>query len=156
MLILIDLITSLERFHIEKFKSPVILKFKKLIKDCEFEELFKNLEIYFSSFSYDLKIDSEKYYQSLLYSLFDLAGIRAKTEENTNRGRIDLVIETESNFFIIELKLNKTAEIAIKQVKDRKYYQKYLKYNKDIYIFGINFNSEINNIDGYLTEKIER
>ena len=148
-----DLIT-----HIYKYKKEInfdfLIEIKDSIKNCQFEELFKLLEIYFSGFSYELKIDRESYYQSLLYALFDLSGTRAKTEECTNQGRIDLVIETENNFCIIELKLNKTAEIAIQQVKNRKYYQKYLKYNKDIYIFGINFNSEINNIDQYLFEKI--
>ena len=145
--------------YIYKNKNDIyfdfLIKIKNLLEKCKFEELFENLKIYFAGFQYDIKIDRESYYQSLLYALFDLASIRAKTEENTNNGRIDLIIESEKHFCIIELKLNKTAEEAINQVENRKYYQKYLKYKKDIYIFGINFNSEINNIDQYLVKKIK-
>jgi hypothetical protein len=55
--------------------------------------------------------------------------------------------------YIIEFKVD-TKEGALQQIKEKKYYEKYLSYNKDIYIVGINFDTEQKNIDIFEWEKI--
>jgi hypothetical protein len=55
---------------------------------------------------------------------------------------------------IIEFKVDKKEE-PIKQIKERKYYEKYLNENKKIYLIGINFDSEERNISKYKYEIIK-
>ncbi|WP_175419960.1 PD-(D/E)XK nuclease domain-containing protein [Marinitoga sp. 1154] len=53
---------------------------------------------------------------------------------------------------IFEIKVDKSAIDAINQIKEKKYYEKYR--GKEIYIIGININSEKRNIENYIIEKI--
>lgn len=79
----------------------------------------------------------EAYYQSILYLVFSLMGIESQAESPTNRGRIDTVVPTPDRIFIIEYKIGKGADIALKQIQDRKYYQKYEHQNKEIVLLGL-------------------
>ncbi|KLO21136.1 hypothetical protein X275_10820 [Marinitoga sp. 1197] len=48
--------------------------------------------------------------------------------------------------------MDKSAIDAINQIKEKKYYEKYS--GKEIYIIGINIDSEKRNIEDYIIEKI--
>ncbi|MFN8577999.1 MAG: AAA family ATPase [Candidatus Sericytochromatia bacterium] len=89
--------------------------------------------------------DKEKYYHTIIYLVLTLIGVRINVEVSTNIGRIDAVIETNNNFYIFEFKMN-SATKAIKQIEEKKYYEKYLLKNKPVYIVGVSFDSEIRNI----------
>jgi hypothetical protein len=71
-------------------------------------------------------------------------------EELTNLGRSDLVLEHNDKIYLFEIKLDKSAKEAIEQIKEKKYYEKYSR--KEIYIIGININSEKRNIDEYIVK----
>ena len=55
-------------------------------------------------------------------------------------------------FKVIELDSNKSS--ALKQIKDKRYYEKYLSY-KNIYLIGVEFSKNEKNILNYEWEKIE-
>ena len=67
-----------------------------------------------------------------------LLGVHIKVEVGTNIGRIDGVIETESHIYIMEFKVGKASE-ALDQIKEKKYYEKYLSTPKKIKIIGVGF-----------------
>lgn len=71
--------------------------------------------------------------------LLTLLSLEAQSEILTNKGRIDLVLETKNQIYIFELKLNKSPEIALQQIKNRKYYQRYLNQSKQIVLVGLSF-----------------
>jgi hypothetical protein len=50
------------------------------------------------------------------------------------------------SIFIIEFKVDMPDESAIYQIENKKYYDKYLSENKNIYLIGIHFDSEERNI----------
>ena len=93
----------------------------------------------------------EGYYASIIYTFLFSLGYDTTAEDVTNVGRIDLTLKTETSIFIFEFKVD-SKEDAIKQIKERKYYQKYLVENKDIYMVGINFSSVEKNISDYTWE----
>ena len=78
-----------------------------------------------------------------------------KLEEATNIGRIDAVLNADGHLYIIEFKLNKSADEAAGQIADRKYVEKYMipakREGKDIRALGINFSTAdaMRNIDSY-------
>lgn len=46
-------------------------------------------------------------------------GFYTKVEYHTNEGRIDLVLQTDQYIYIMEFKLNGTAEEALQQIKEK-------------------------------------
>jgi hypothetical protein len=59
-----------------------------------------------------------------------------------------------NNFiYILEFKVG-TGD-ALQQIKDKKYHEKYMNENKEIYIIGINFDEEDRNISKFEWEKVE-
>ena len=74
-------------------------------------------------------------------------GIKIEVEVHTNDGRIDGVIETEDKLYIIEFKLNAPATDGLDQIKEKKYYEKYLlRKDKLITLIGVSFDSKTRTI----------
>ncbi len=123
------------------------------------DEMIELMKSIFASGSYDIQLENEKYYQSLMYLIFKMCGMDIATEETTNIGRIDATMKVGSYIYIIECKLQKSAEKAINQIFDKQYAQKFLsekKNGKKIGCVGINFpyDKSIRNIESYHCEWI--
>ena len=118
------------------------------------------LKEYYESFPYDLLYkDKEKTYQLLFHAFFVASGMDAAAEEHSLRGRADNVIRTKSHIYVCELKVDGSAEDALAQIKERKYYEKYLplakKKNIKLHIVGIDFSSEERNIKDFKEEILQ-
>lgn len=96
----------------------------------------------------------EGHYCSVIYSFFNAMGLTLIPEDRTNLGQIDLTIILRDKILIIEFKMlnNNNAENALKQIKDKKYYEKYLDQNKPIYLIGMVFDGKTKNICEYAWE----
>ncbi|MBS0628237.1 MAG: PD-(D/E)XK nuclease domain-containing protein, partial [Verrucomicrobia bacterium] len=57
----------------------------------------------------------------------------------TADGSIDLVLELSKILYIVEIKFNKSAKIALDQIENKKYYQPFLQSKKPIRLLEINF-----------------
>ncbi len=91
---------------------------------------------------YSLHSTEEKFYHSLLQVLFGAAGIKAYSEQMTSHARIDMVLELPDVNYVIEVKFNETAEKALEQIEDRKYYQALAYQNKPIVLLGLAFHRQ--------------
>jgi len=98
--------------------------------------LFKQL---FVKVPYQLHTKDEKFYHTVLQTLLDAIGLRPTSEHAISHGRLDMVLEVPACIYIIEFKLNKSAESALAQIKDRKYYEAFLDRKKPILLLGIAF-----------------
>lgn len=81
----------------------------------------------------------EKSYHSMLQVLFGATGLKVYSEHLTSHGRIDMIIELPNLIYLIELKLNSSAEIALQQIEDRKYYEVLQYQHKPIVLLGLAF-----------------
>lgn len=116
------------------------------------DDFFANVKSFISSIPYDIFIDSrEGYYHTILYLLLSLSGFAISPEKETNIGRIDGVIETDSAIYIMELKIGTPGE-ALEQIKEKKYYEPYLASGKKIVLVGIGIDPSIRNITDYIQE----
>lgn len=91
----------------------------------------------------------EVYFENNLYLLFNLIGIRTYAEYHTSRGRIDLLLEMPKYIYIIELKLDGSAEMALAQIEERGYFEGFVKDNRKIVKIGVNFSRSARNIDSW-------
>ncbi|WCO03536.1 PD-(D/E)XK nuclease domain-containing protein [Psychroserpens ponticola] len=126
------------------------VKFQTLnnLKECliknDLAEFFKILQGVFASLSYDMKI-TEGYFHSHIHFLLTLLDFDIHSEVETNKGRIDSVIETKNYIHIIEFKQN-DSEIALEQILEKEYYQKYFSKNKILILVGVAVDKKQRNI----------
>jgi hypothetical protein len=103
------------------------------------DECIKLLHYFFAHVPYQLYSKEEKYYHSLLMMICIAAGIKAQSEYSTNVGRIDLIIQFPLHMYVIEIKFNNSAEQALTQIEERRYYERFIKEGKKIILLGLNF-----------------
>jgi len=115
--------------------------------------LFKQIEIGLSSFAYQVFVDAkERTYQAILLSMLYGMGFDPLSERTTNTGRIDVVLEVPKTTYILELKLNSSADKALKQIHEKEYFKPYIHKGKQIVIIGANFSSELRNVSEWKGE----
>ena len=111
------------------------------------------MRMMFSSFPYQLFTRaSEHTYQGLLLGILKGMGFEVEGEKEMNLGRIDLVLKTLKTIYLFEFKLDSTADIALKQIYQKKYSHPYRKQGKQIAIVGMNFSSKLHNISDWKGE----
>jgi len=133
---------------------------RKFLKDDNLENLKTTLTSLFASIPYNNYVKNELshyegYYATVVFTYLVSLGFECVTEDATNKGRIDLTIKLPNRIVIIEFKVD-IKEKALKQIKERKYYEKYMDDEREIFIVGICFSSEGKNITEFEWEKIKR
>ena len=70
-------------------------------------------------------------------------------EVHTPRGRVDVVLRTSTTLYLIELKLDKSADNAIEQINLKNYAERFALCGLPIVKVGINFDSEKGTIEDW-------
>jgi len=104
-------------------------------------ELQTVLQEFFNRMPYTVHVTDESKLQFVLYAIFALIGVAVDPEVTTSIGRADLVVTFPKLVYVIELKFNKTAQEALAQIQDKRYYEKYENLGKKITLLGINFDA---------------
>ena len=121
----------------------------------DLKKLRKVMEIFFAGIPYTSHKKQESTFQTIFFSIFRLLGLYVEAESATNDGRIDAVVQTKDAIFIFEFKLDNDPT-ALEQIKGKEYCKKYLLDKREIYIVGVNFDSEKGNLAGWEDEKLEK
>ena len=86
-------------------------------------------------------LDYEIHYQVLLHGAFALMGMRIYGELPTVAGRIDIALEVGGRIVIIELKVDRHAEAAVRQALAGDYPALFATRGRPVTVFGININT---------------
>lgn len=106
------------------------------------DEALQLLQTFLSTIPQCDNTDYEGHYQSLLYVIFSLLGFYVDVEVRTPRGRVDVVLRTHSTLYVIELKLDKTADTAMQQIDLKNYPERFALCGLPIVKVGISFDRE--------------
>ena len=88
------------------------------------QEAMEMLSSIFASIPYyELVFDSESAWHAGFVCMMNMLEADIIPEVPTNKGRIDCVIKSPNDVYIIEFKFNQSAEVAIQQIKENKYYE---------------------------------
>jgi len=121
--------------------------------DNELDIFFETLKIFFANIPYDISAHApEETYQAVFCAILYFIGVGVTPEVCTNEGRIDAVMETPDHVYVMEFKRDKSAAEAMAQIKEKKYYEKFIASGKKITLVGINFNSEKRTIAEWVVE----
>jgi hypothetical protein len=85
---------------------------------------------------------SEAYYHRLLFIIFSMLHNGARAQVRQALGMPDIVVVTSQYIYIIELKLDSSPEVALRQIEEKQYAVPYLQEGKKIVKLGVNFSSE--------------
>lgn len=125
----------------------------KCIRKGNLVELERILREIFSSIPYywytsgDLS-KYESYFASVMFVYFVGAGLNVTVEEATNKGRIDMVVETDDSIYLFEFKTleREPPGSGLRQIEERGYADKYLRRDKTMYLIGAEFDSKERNL----------
>ena len=113
------------------------------------EQFMKRMEAFFARQNYQIQGDAEKDFQYAMSIILQLLGERVSvfTENATAEGRIDILVEVPRFVYIIEIKINDTAEAALKQIEEKSYTRKFADDERKVYKIGVRFLTETRSIE---------
>ncbi len=115
------------------------------------------LQTFLGTVPYCNVTNHEGHYQQMLFIIFTLlTEYMVDVEVHTPKGRVDIVLLTKTDLYIIELKLNQTAEAAMNQINLKNYSQRFALSGKPITKIGVNFDSTQGNITDWAIEAYSR
>ena len=112
------------------------------VRSGDVDAFMNDMKVFFASIPYDIQLPDEKYYQTIFFLLFLMLGVYIEAEARTGNGRIDAVAACANWIYIFEFKLDKTAEIALDQIKSKEYFLKYCHSGKQIILIGASFDTQ--------------
>lgn len=94
----------------------------------------------------------EGHYQQMFYVIFSLLGYYVDVEVRTPHGRVDMVMRTATALYVVELKLDKSADVAARQIALKDYPSRFALSGLPIVRVGIGFDSEQRTIADWVIE----
>ena len=137
--------------HIRSGSSAFhIVNFVKEVRSGDIDGFMKRLQSFFSDTPYELVRDLELHYQNVLFIIFRLVGFYTQAEYHTSEGRVDLVIRTDQFIYVMEFKLDGTAEEALRQIEEKQYALPFASDSRRLFKVGVNFSNATRNIEKWL------
>ncbi len=124
--------------------------FIKEVEGGKPEAFMERLTAMFANTNYEIVGEMEKYFQNAMYLVFMMMGFYTEVERRTSRGRMDVVVQTADYIYIMELKLDGSAEEALRQIEEKNYAAPFAKDPRTLYKIGVNFSSRTRGIEKYL------
>jgi hypothetical protein len=75
-----------------------------------------------------------------------MLGFNCEIEVHSAIGSVDAVVKLQKNVFVIEAKLDKPIEEALKQIEEKKYYVPYLEKGLNVFKIGVVFGESERNV----------
>ena len=98
--------------------------------------------------------NTEGHYQQVLYIIFTLiSDYFADVEIHTPTGRVDLVLQTRTTLYLFELKLDKSADAAMKQIDLKDYAQRFALCALPTVKAAVSFDTERRTIGDWIIMK---
>jgi hypothetical protein len=130
--------------------SPFLVdEFVQDVESGNPERFMQRMKAFFADTSYQVVGNAELYFQNAMYLVFKIMGFYTQVERPTSDGRIDAIIQTANYIYVIECKLDRTADEAIKQIENNGYAEPFLMDKRKLYKIGVSFSSETRGVAEY-------
>ena len=142
--------------NVNKVESPFeIQKFVREVRSGDYDSFFRRLQSFFADTTYEVIREQELHYENVLFIVFKLVGFYTQVEYHTSKGRIDLVLQTDKFIYVIEFKLDGTAEEALQQINDKHYALPFASDRRKLFKIGVNFSAETRDIEKWIVEDLQ-
>lgn len=119
-----------------------IANFVRDVQSGNAEGFMQRVERFFDGGDYQVAGKAELYFQNTLWALFKLLGLYVDVERHTTDGRMDILVETKDYVYILELKIDQSADDALQQIEDKQYAKPFEGDGRTIYKIGASFSSQ--------------
>ena len=124
----------------------------KEVEAGDVDGFFRRLQSFLADTPYELAREQELHYQNVLFIVFKLVGLYVQAEYHTSQGRVGLLLQTPDYVYVMEFKLEGTAEEALRQIEEKGYARPFASDTRRVFRIGVNFSRETRNIERWLVE----
>lgn len=113
--------------------------------------VIRALDSVIGSIPYDhWRADTESIFHIIIFLTFQKVGVDVRTEVHNNKGRCDVLVQTTDYIYVLELKLDGTAQEALDQIMETDYLQPYQADSRKKIAIGISFSSQERKVAEYV------
>ena len=124
-------------------------KLAKALRSGTPDVFMRTLEALFANTTYQIQGDAEKDFQYAMYIIMELLGEYVQAERSTSNGRIDLLLQTKDYIYIVELKIDSTADAALQQIEARGYAKPFVNDPRKLFKIGVSFSTADRHIEDW-------
>ena len=132
--------------------TSALQRIVRALNEARVDDMLETLKVFFAAVPNTITLADEKYYQTIFFTVFKLIGAVVDAEISTNIGRIDAVVKTRKGIFLFEFKLRDTAAAALRQIREKRYFERFLDDGRPITLIGAAFAEKERNITDWLIE----
>ncbi len=132
--------------------NVTVAKMSLAISEGRMDDALRLLQTFLGTVPYCDNTDYEGHYQQLMYIIFSMLSYEVDVEVRTPHGRVDMVLKTRSKLYLIELKLDRSADKAMEQINLKNYSSRFALCKLPVVKVGINFDSKKGTIEDWKIE----
>ena len=119
------------------------------LRNEDLDSALRLLQTFLGTIPYTDNTDYEGHWQQMLYIIFSLLGYYVDVEVHTPKGRVDMVLRTATRLYLVELKLDASADTAMHQIDLKQYPERFALCGLPLVKVAINFDREAHNISDW-------
>ncbi len=123
-------------------KATNIWKISEGFLNHDVELSMATLQAFLAGIPYQDSRFDENHWTQMLYVVFSLLGIHVESQVRTAKGRIDVVVKTKDDIYVMEVKLDRPAKEALEQIDDKGYLVPYTLDGRQLTKIGMSFSTE--------------
>ena len=129
--------------------STTIAHIYLALRNEDLDSALRLLQTFLGTIPYTDNTGYEGHWQQMLYIIFSLLGYYVDVEVRTPKGRVDMVLRTATRLYLVELKLDSSADTAMQQIDLRQYPERFALCGLPIIKAAISFDRESHNISDW-------
>src|SRR5690606_7958974 len=152
---LLDGLLNAYREPVTPDSLALVTALRNALGTCDIKGLINTLDSLIGQIPYDhWRGDTESIFNVITVLTFKLAGVEVHTEVHSAKGRCDVLVQTERYIYVMELKLDGTAQEALDQIVRQHYLQPYTDDPRTKIALGISFSSADRTVADYLVREM--
>lgn len=133
--------------------SAFLIKLARDFRTGDVESALERLRAYLAGIPYHLGSRDERGFETTFYLILDLLGIQIDTEFKTATGRVDAIVRSRGNVYVMEFKYGRTAAEALAQIDEKGYALPFSADEGRVIKVGVNFSPEEQTIDDWIIQE---
>ena len=129
--------------------KTLIAKIHRALRDGRPDDMMKELDVFFARKNYQIQADEEKDFQYAVSTIFELLSEDVQTERQTSNGRIDILLQTDKYIYIMEIKVDSDADMALRQIDEKGYARPFATDNRRLFKIGVGFSLSTRHISSW-------
>lgn len=148
----------------ENVQTGFALKFWRALKASNIDLAMQHMQAYLAGIPYvegfKKKLaeatTKEGFYEYTFYLIFSMLNVYARTQVKVANGRTDLVVLMPDTIYVMELKVDDSAQKALEQINAKGYATPYLTDGRKVVKVGVRFNTEKHTVDEWVVDELKK